>query len=154
MHSGSAFACMGVVDFELFKMSLVMAFTVTVISILIFSFVSWLIKIIFFKVQGQLTVIFLVAFLFSIALGIFGTFMVPKFEEVMRDFGVDVSREANFVFTYNNYLWLPAFLVLALWFFLKNSFSKDCYFAAILFVDVVMLVFSLSAIYAVSSSCG
>lgn len=154
IHSGSAFACMGAVDFELFKMSLVMAFTVTAISILIFSFVSWFIKIIFFKAQSQLTVIFLVAFLFSIELGVFGTFMVPKFEEVVRDFGADVSREANFVFAYGNYLWSPAFLVLVLWFFLKNSFSKDRYFAAVLFVDAVMLVFSLSAIYAVNSSCG
>lgn len=150
----SALACMSTRESELFKPSLVMAFTVVAISILLFFFVSWLIKIIFFRAQSRSSIIFLVTFLFSVALGVFGTFVVPSFEEFFRDFGEDISRELNFIFTYGNYLWIPLFFVLVLLFFLENSFSRNRYFAVVLFVEAVILVFSLAVINGVTSSCG
>lgn len=150
----SAFACMGTGEPGLFEPLLVMALAVTLFSILFFYFVSWLIRRMFFRGLGRWPVVSLTAFLFSIVLGIFGTFMVPKFEYIIRSFVGETSVHANFVFTFNDYLWLPAFLILVLWFSIKNSLERNRYFAAVLFVEACLLVFLLSTLYSAGSSCG
>jgi hypothetical protein len=150
----SALACMSTRESELFKPSLVMALVVTFFSILFFLFVSWLIKRLFFRNLDRWSVVSLTAFLFSVVLGVFGTFVVPGFEDIIRMFVGETSARANFIFTFNDYLWLPAFLILVLWFSIKNSLERNRYFAAVLLVDACLLVFALSTLYSLGSSCG
>ena len=83
----------------------------------------------------------------GIMLGLFGTFAIPRYQEALEPFGVDLPFLTKLVMDFRYLLWAPLFLSLALWRLLRSDKAKIYGYAIFLVFEVVLILLSVISMY-------
>jgi len=87
------------------------------------------------------------AVVLGIALGLFGTFAIPRFRDVFEAFGTYLPWQTKLLIDFPYLLWTPLVLSLVLWWLLRSDKARVVGYIIILLCEFVSIPLIVTSMY-------